>query len=65
MPAPTQMADEPKKKWASRLVRFYIHEGFPQKQAVAIAMRKAGMPKPKSKRKKRPTLRPERKRPSR
>lgn len=37
------------KKAASANIRMLMHEGKPQKQAVAIAMSKAGKVKPKKK----------------
>jgi hypothetical protein len=35
------------RKAVSENIRTLVSEGMPQKQAVATAMRKAGMPKPK------------------
>lgn len=35
------------KKTISQNIRTEMHAGKPQKQAIAIAMRKAGKPKPK------------------
>ena len=37
------------KKVVSSNIRKLRHEGYPQKQAIAIAMRKAGKPKPRHK----------------
>ena len=34
------------KKTISKNIRELMHDGRPQKQAIAIAMSKAGMPKP-------------------
>jgi hypothetical protein len=37
MPIPTQKPGEPHDKYRSRLIDFFMKEGKPQKQAIAIS----------------------------
>jgi len=37
MPRPRRRKGESESSYISRLVRHYIHEGYPRKQAIAIA----------------------------
>ena len=38
MPIPRKRKGEKKTKYIQRLIRHYIEEGYPQKQAIAIAI---------------------------
>lgn len=40
-------ANKERAKWISNKIRVLMHEGYPQKQAIAIAFRMAGVPKRK------------------
>lgn len=42
MPRPKRKKGESIQKYRSRLIRHYIREGYPQKQAAAIAYRLTG-----------------------
>ncbi len=45
MPAPRKKKRETRRRYASRLIGFYVREGYPLKQAVAIGLRTAKVPR--------------------
>jgi len=49
MPAPKKRKDETWDEYRNRLIKFYIAEGYPQKQAVAIAYNQVRKMKNKNK----------------